>query len=476
MKKQVTFVVPQSTWTSKDHLPSLGLACVAAVLERDGFDVSVLDCQALQWSVTDAAKAISNLNSDAVGLTSTSHDRFWAIQLAKEVKKERNPLLLAGGVHFGLTGKDALENVPELDIIVKGEGEVTTGEVLKARFAGDDLSKVQGILYRDGDGRIVENLDRPFIKDLNQMPDPAWHCFDLDRYQAKLEGCRDEGGRAIGIMSSRGCPFRCSFCANEAFWRQRFRRLDPVRFVNQLEYLYTQYGFRDFDLWDDTFTVVESHARAVCEQILKRGLDVRFYLRARVDTVNQELLALIKKAGGVAIGYGIESGSPRILESIAKGITVEQARSTVKMSIDLGFFVKAFFMTSLPGETLEDVAMTMALAKELGAYGGERILVGSGFPTTIYPGTRVESIAKEMKLLPADFSWNRYYEFETTKHFGLNPTLPCFENPDLSLKEILEFRSSGGPGAAQKTFGKNLSGLVRGIRARLRRLFRPPIT
>ena len=186
MKKQVTFVVPQSTWTSKDHLPSLGLACVAAVLERDGFDVSVLDCQALQWSVTDAAKAISNLNSDAVGLTSTSHDRFWAIQLAKEVKKERNPLLLAGGVHFGLTGKDALENVPELDIIVKGEGEVTTGEVLKARFAGDDLSKVQGILYRDGDGRIVENLDRPFIKDLNQMPDPAWHCFDLDRYQAKF--------------------------------------------------------------------------------------------------------------------------------------------------------------------------------------------------------------------------------------------------------------------------------------------------
>jgi hypothetical protein len=174
----------------------------------------------------------------------------------------------------------------------------------------------------------------------------------------------------------------------------------------------------------------------------------------------------------VAIGYGIESGSPRVLESIAKGITVEQATSTVKMSLDLGFFVKAFFMTSLPGETLDDVAMTTTLVEELKAYGGEKILVGSGFPTTIYPGTKVESIAKEMNLLPVDFSWNKYCEFETTKRLGLNPTLPCFENPDLPLKEIMEFRRSRGRGAVQSG-DKNRSGPISEIRAKLRQLFSP---
>jgi anaerobic magnesium-protoporphyrin IX monomethyl ester cyclase len=444
VRKKVVMVVPQSRWTSKDHLPSVGIAYIAAALEREGYDVSIVDCQVSALSLTDAAETIVGCKPDAVGLTASSHSRFWTIELAREIKRRGELLLFAGGVHFGLTGRDALQNVEEMDVIVKGEGEVTTPELLKAWFDGHDLGKVQGIIFRDDHDQIIENPDRAFIQDLNALPSPAWHLLDLDKYDARLEGCPGEDGKAVGVLSSRGCPFSCIFCANEAFWRRRLRRLAPERFVDQIEYLNRQYGFRDFDLWDDTFTVVEPHARNVCEEILRRGMDIRLYLRARVDTVNRDLLQLIKRAGGVAIGYGIESGSQRVLDNIDKGITVSRAESTVKMSLDLGYFVKAFFMTSLPGETLKDVEMTLELVENLRLYGGNRISIGAGFPTIIYPGTKIESMAKELGLLPTDFSWNTYHEFETTSELGLNPTLPCFENPGLPLKEILRFRHSRG--------------------------------
>jgi radical SAM superfamily enzyme YgiQ (UPF0313 family) len=440
MKKRVVFVVPQSIWTSKDHLPSLGLACIAAILENDGYDIYILDCELEGYSVTGAADTIAEFKPDAIGLTASSHNRFEAIKLARAIKQRRSVLLFAGGVHFGLTGMDALRNVPELDVIVKGEGEKTTQELLKAYFGGQDLAKIRGIIYKDFNRQIIENPNRALIKDLNVLPDPAWNLFDLDKYDAKLQGY--EGGRAIGVMSSRGCPFGCSFCANEAFWGRRFRRFEAERFVKQVEQLYRQYGFRHFDFWDDTFTIPESYAHEVCELVLKKELDIRFYLRTRVDSVNRTMLKIIRKAGGVAIGYGIESGSQTVLDSIPKRITVSQARRSTKMSVDLGFIVKVFLMTSLPGETLRDVEMTIKLAEELKEYGGDRIHVSYGIPTTIYPGTRVEAIAKKRGLLPANFSWNSDYEFETAKNFGRNPVLPCFENPYLSLGEIIKLQNS----------------------------------
>jgi len=455
VKKKVVLVVPQSVWISKDHLPSIGLAYIAAGLEKDGYDVIILDCQAQCYSAIDAAEKIADLNPDAVGLTATSHNRFWVLELAQEIKKRRELFLFAGGIHFGLTGVDALQNVAEIDVIVNGEGEETTRELLNAHFNATNLKTVPGIVYRDSNEHIVKNKDRPFINDLNRLPDPAWHFYEMDKYSAQLEGFKGSENRTIGVMSSRGCPFGCSFCANEAFWRRKLRRLHPEKFVDQLAYLQKQYGFRNFNFWDDTFTVVESHAFEVCEQILKRGLDIKVYLRARI--------------GGVAIGYGIETGSQRVLDAISKGITVSQAKLTVKMSLDLGFFVKAFFMTSLPGETLDDVEMTMDLVDELKDYGGDRIQVGYGFPTTIYPGTKIELIAKETGILPEKFSWNSEFESQTSKDLGLNPTIPCFENPYLSLKKILDFRRS----REHRAKGSKISRLLRSLPTKLKQMISP---
>ena len=447
MTRTIVLVVPQNIWISKEHLPSIGLASIAAQLERDGLRVAIVDCQALDLDLDQAADAVCRLNPDAVGLTATSHSRFWAIRLARHLKANGVARVFAGGVHFGLTAMDALSQVPEIDVVVMGEGETTTRELLHAWFDGRDLGDVRGIAYRTPDGQPTETGARPFIADLDALPDPAWHCFEMDRYHAGLEGC-PPGGRAIGVMSSRGCPFGCEFCANKTFWHRRLRHLSPERFVNQLGHLHRRYRINDFDFWDDTFTVVESHVREICHRIVRSKMAPRIYLRSRVDTVSPSLLEVLKEAGGVSIGYGVESGSQRILDAIAKGLTVARARETIQRSIDLGFYVKAFFMTSLPGETIEDIQMTMDLVDDLKRYGGSRIQVNYGFPTTIYPGTGIEARARADGLLKDDFSWNRDVQFPAMKALGLNPTLPCFENPGLPLRDILEIHRQRRRGLA----------------------------
>jgi len=440
MKRKVILVIPQRSWASKDHLPSLGLGYVAAVLERGGYDVSIFDCAILDFSPQDAAELITLERPHAVGITSTSHERFWSINFIREVKKRASLFLFAGGPHFALTYSDALEHIPQIDAIILGEGEITSLQLLEARFNGVPLTSIDGIAFRDASGTVLVTKCRKNIRNLDALPDPSWHLFDLGLYKARLEGFTT--GHAIGVMSSRGCPFGCAFCANNAFWRRGFRRMSPERFLSQLELLQNRYGFRDFDFWDDTFTLDPSHASDICSLINKKGLDLRFYLRARVDTVNKGLLEQVRKAGGVAIGLGIESGSQKVLDNIAKGITVEQAKSAVKLSIDLGFVVKAFFMTSLPGETLEDVEMTVKLVDQLKNYGGDRLHACYGSITTIYPGTRIEMLARKTGLLPADFSWNLPYHSQKMEALGLNPALPCFENDSLSIEEILRFWDS----------------------------------
>lgn len=468
MRKKVSLVIPQRTWASKDHLPSLGLAFIGAVLEKEGYEVSILDCTVLDLTPEEAAIRIEETKPDAVGLTATSHGRFWCIDLAKEIKNRFNPFLFAGGPHFGLTARDALENVEALDAIVKGEGEETTKELLAAHFSNSDLGKVHGIFFRDKDQNIIETPNRPTVVDMNALPDPAWHLYDLSKYEARLEGFMQ--GRAIGVMSSRGCPFGCVFCANNAIWNRNFKRLDPDRFLDQLAHLHKEYGYSDFDLWDDTFTVKESHALDVCKGIVDRGFDFRLYVRARVDRVNTRLLERMREAGAVAIGFGIESGSQRVLDQIAKGITVEQARVAVKQSIDLGYIVKAFFMTGLPSETLEDVELTMQLVDELNAYGGDRIHAGYGCPTLIYPGTRVETIARTSGLLPDDFSWNQPYESEKMKALGLNPAIPLFENATPNLDEVFAYRHTRVP-PPEPVVEKKPRGILAKVRQKARSLF-----
>ncbi len=411
-------------FVSKEYLPPLALTYVGALAEKGGHKVKIIDAHIEGMSIDELIKTIIKEAPDVLGVTATCHNRFNVIKVIDEVKKILpNTVIVAGGVHFTITAEDALRSIPSLDIITIWEGEYAFLDLLDTLEGGGDLNDVKGIAYRTDEGEIVFTEERPFIKKLDDLPMPAWHLVNLEKYNALLEGTYDI--TAIGVMSSRGCPHSCVFCSNTAWGRRSHRRRSPENFIDEVEFLHKKYGFKGFDFWDDTLTLNKNHIYGICDEINKRNLDIKWYARARVNTVDKDMLSYMKQTGCVAIAYGIESGSPKVLKAIKKNITVDQIKRAVKDSADLGFVVKNCFMFSLPEEHEEDILMTIALMKELASY-SPKILNPHGL-TLIYPGTSLETMAKAEGKLPEDFSWNTYVEFDKSRLYGSNSTIPFYE-------------------------------------------------
>lgn len=371
MSRKIVLVIPPGGFTLLEQLPSLGLGYIAAVLENKGYEVNIIDGKLKNYSISELNDVIIKFQPDVVGITATTHDRFNAIDVIKAIRKSGDFLIVGGGRHFSRTDVDAMTQVKELDVIVRGEAEEIIVKLLDVYFRRGGFESVAGITYRNKNGDIIRNSAGTFITNLNNLPSPSWHLFDIPKYTATLEGEYSE--KAIGFMSSRGCPNFCIFCDN---WDRKLRRLEPKIFVNEIEFLHKKYNINAFDIWDDTFTVNRQHAIEICNEILKRELKIKWYSRARVDKVDKPLLELMKKTGCAAIGYGLESGSDRILERVGKRITVNQSREIIKLSLDLGFIVKTFFMYSLPDETMTDVKKTLDFIHELEQYGGKKLLIG----------------------------------------------------------------------------------------------------
>ena len=412
-------------------LPFLSVSYVASYLEKFGpHQMGIIDAHSDNLTAEETVNKILSFNPEAAGLTATTHNRLQAIAVIKRLKvKKPSLLIIVGGPHFSLSAQDALKVVPEIDCVIRREGEITAKELLDVWPDQKKLKSVLGITYRDFSGRIIENPDRPFIRNWSELPFPAWHLYDLSKYQKKIHGT---DFRTIGVISARGCPNLCTFCANAAYGKSMLRLRQPKDFVNELEFLNKEYGFEGFNFWDDTLTVVKSHVMNICQEILSRGLDIKWYARARVNTVDKEMIETMKKAGCVRISFGIESGSPRMLKVIKKNITLEQARKAVELSFQAGLIVSLNFIVNLPTETAIDLKMTADLIKEFNQLPNVQANYGI---LLIYPGTEVESFAKENGLLSQDFSWNSYYHGEKSRITGEDPSVPYLEWPGMELEK-----------------------------------------
>jgi radical SAM superfamily enzyme YgiQ (UPF0313 family) len=416
-------------------LPFLGLGYIAAYIEKfSKHQVEIFDSHTYGFNASVAAEKILEKNPDVVGVHAITDNRFKAISLFRELKKRKpDVVILTGGPHFSLTAKNALELVPEIDYIIKGEGEKPIVEFLNRLEGSKDLSEVPGIVFRKNN-EIFENKTVNLIENIDELPMPAWHLFDMKEYNKPIDGTKI---RSIGVMSARGCPNVCVYCANA---RSGLRLMTPKKFVDEVEFLQKEYGFKGFDFWDDTLTMVNEHAIAICEEIIKRKLDIVWYARARVNTVNKNLLGLMRKAGCIRISYGVESGSPRILKIIRKNITIDQVREAVKASSDVGMAVVENFMVNLPDETIDDLRQTIEVMKWLGQ-------VKDSYPsygfTVIYPGTELEFMAKERGIMPNDFSWNSPYQSPKYKVAGTDPSLFYMEWPGFELERIKAIMTRG---------------------------------
>lgn len=428
MKVLLVEVIPEKEVLTMELVPPLGLGYIASSLETKGYDVSIIDGVKYNHSLDEAYKLILREKPDVVGYTATSSARFRAIDLIREVKRTTNAFTIVGGPHFHPTAREALENVTEIDVVVKGEGEEIVPELLERYSTSKDFKEVSGICFRDCEGEIIENPDHPFNKDIDEYPAPSYHLFNLKKYKCALEGTDLP---VIGVLSSRGCPNKCNFCANTALRKATLRLRNPKKFVDEIEFLINEYGYNAFDFWDDTLTMVKNHITDICNEIINRRLNIKWFARARVNTVDREILKLMKDAGCVAIAYGIESGSEKILKSIKKGINTKQAREAVKISSEIGFKISNYFIVSMPGETIADIDMTLDMMDEF-----EKNTNVSNYYcfAMIYPGTGLEEIEKNQNL--HNFSWYGPYYSSKNKSVGNDPSIPCFEQKGLAIEDI----------------------------------------
>ena len=393
--------------------PPLGLGYLAAVLEKNGFEVDVIDCQASSFSYDDFKREISKRKPDIVGATASTRLYNSALQII-EIAKEAHPncITMLGGPHVTFWNEKALQECPQLDIVVRREGEYTLLEIVQRIAAGKSYEDVIGITIRKGDGFQV-NPDRPYIENLDELPFPARHLWDLDAIR-KAEDM-------FYLTTTRGCVYWCEFCAAVRMFGRRYRMRSVQNVADELEYLYKTYGGKYYTFCDDAFTVDQARTEQLCEEIKKRGLKIQWNCGTRVDMVTKELLQKMKDSGCVSVWFGVESGTQKVLDNMHKGISPEQTVRTVGWVRELGLRPTPNVLLGFPGETKESAMKTIKFAEKISP--DEIAYFNIATP---YPGTPMyDNVIKN--------GWLRVTNFD-----DYDATTPIFETPTLSLKDLAD--------------------------------------
>ena len=414
---QVTFVNPPYPAGSHRHPPfiPLGIGYLAAILEKNGYDVNVIDCQALKLTLNEVENELSKRQPDIVGLTSTTLTYKPALEIIKVAKKAvPNCLTVIGGSHVTFWDEEALEECPQLDVVVRKEGEITFLELVQRLEAGESFGDVLGITFRK-DGKTVKTEDRPYIEDLDSLPFPAHHLWPLDRL-------KKYGNVMFPLMTSRGCVFWCEFCSAVRMFGRKFRMRSPKNVVDEIEYLHNTFGADTFTFYDDAFTVDQSRVEEICREIHSRKLKITWDCGTRVDMVTKDLLQKMKEAGCVAVWFGVEAGSQRVIDAMGKGFTANKTKKAFKAAKEVGLMTIASVVFGFPGETRESAMETVKLVEEI-----DPDDIGY-YIATPYPGTPMADYVKKM-------GWIRVTDFDK-----YDTATPIFELPTLSMQEVREIR------------------------------------
>jgi len=352
--------------TLENTTPSFGLCCLAAVLREAGHSPVIVEAGALQLSLNDTLTYILRTKPDAVGFRASTASFPNAALLAQAVKNaDPKVVTLIGGPHVTALPLETINDYPQFDFGVVGEGEETIIEALDTvkKDGLDGLGRVAGVVYRHGNKAGVTPR-RPYITDLDSLPMPAWDLLEdfPNRYQPPLLSYK--ALPVASMVTSRGCPFQCTFCDRSVFGN-RYRAYSAEYICRMIEHLVGRYGVRHILFYDDLFAASRTRLNAICNTIIEKRLDLSWSCDAKVDSVTPDSLAMMKRAGCWEIAFGIESGSQRILDLVCKGITIAQIERGVRLTHEAGIKVKGLFMMGHPGETRETIKETVDLACRL---------------------------------------------------------------------------------------------------------------
>jgi len=340
------------------------LAYIAAVLEEAGLEVAFVDAVMEEMSIADFSEAVAKIHPDLVVMECSTPSIYHDLESAKAAKESLVGTSVALiGSHPTFFHEEILRENPAIDAVIRGEAEITTRELALALADGGDLSHVLGLAYRRGDELFI-NPARPLIEDLDSLPFPARHIVPQEGYRAAIYS----GEHPTAMVSSRGCPYHCVYCLwPDTLYGHKFRARSAVNVVDEMEHVVRDYGVDEVYFDDDCLTIDKKRVMEMCRLLLDRHVAVNWIVQARVDSVDREVLGAMKEAGCHYVLFGVESGSPKMLEIMKKRITLERARQAFKECRELGIKTQAFFLFGVPGETEETIEETIKFAREIDA-------------------------------------------------------------------------------------------------------------
>jgi anaerobic magnesium-protoporphyrin IX monomethyl ester cyclase len=378
-------------------VPPLSLSYLAAVLNREGIEVRILDFLVTHYHPKKLRRELEEYRPQLVGATCVTLNYPIARRMLKVCKAfDPHIFTVIGGPHVTFAPEETLLRSPWIDAIVVGEGEKTLFELVKTLEEDKDIHYVSGIAFANG-GMVVKTPTQVRIENLDRLPLPARELLPMARYRALGTPCT--------VITSRGCPFSCIFCSGRRMFGPKVRFRSPGLVVDEIEKLQRDFGFVKINIVDDTFTLNHNHTQAVCEEMLRRNLKIKWSAFARVDRINEDLSQLMNRAGCEWVLFGVESGDEGILKTIKKGFTSEDVRRGVKIAAEAGISVFNSFILGLPGESRDTALKSLAFGDELyhkyGAKYGFHIL-------SPLPGTELYERAKDYGIRILSRNWARY--------------------------------------------------------------------
>jgi anaerobic magnesium-protoporphyrin IX monomethyl ester cyclase len=424
--------------------PSMGLAYLAAVMIKAGHEVTLADIDFEGLGRPELEKIIRAKKTAVAGITCTTSSFKYALETASMIKDiEPGIKVVMGGIHAtidpGATASEAL-----VDYVVRGEGEETFRELADRIAAGREPSDVQGLTYRKN-GSLVRNPDRPLIANLDSLPLPARELFPKGYYSYPDTMYYP----VYAIHTSRGCYGRCTYCQSKNIYGLQVRFRSAAAVADEIETLIRDFKAKEIHVWDDNFAANKQRVFRIRDEIIRRRLKphIAFSAGIRVETaMDDEVLMAMRQMGGYSIAFGVESGNQKILDSVEKGTTLEQARTAVRLAKKAGFEVWAFFMLGFPEDDKKTMMETIEFAKDLDPD------VAKFHVLKPYPGSKIYEQMKEAGLIE-DFNYEnygihtfpvhhtRYVSAQTINSYQKLAYKSFYLRPGIFLKQLLRLKS-----------------------------------
>jgi anaerobic magnesium-protoporphyrin IX monomethyl ester cyclase len=430
-------------------VPPLGICYIASIL-RKKFKVKLLDLDLEKNLFKNIKKVLRNLNPDVLMISSLTPQMENVYQIAKKAKEINHKIIIiVGGPHVSALPTRTLEECEEIDIIVVGEGEIISEKICEKIEKEEEFLKridknfkgLKNIFFRKSK-KIFEGKIEFNPIDVNNIPFPS---RDLLKFRKYIGWGPKKGKPSTHIIASRGCPYNCLFCSEKVVFGRGNRRRTPKSVVDEIQLLKEKYKIKEFAFYDDLFTANKDWVRDVCEEIIKRKINLPWKALSRVDTIDLKTLELMKRAGCWMIFYGYESGSDEILKSINKMTTIEQGINATRLTKKIGMKIFGFFMLGNIGETKETIRQTIEYAKKINPDYFQFAIVrpDPGSPQYFMFKEEIEKRHKE---------WRDYYAFPKT----LDKKVPLVGN-NLYVNDLIDYKDIGSYKISRKKLFLNMA-------------------